>query len=221
MAQKKIPARQCIGCLTSRPKKELVRVVRAPSGEISIDPVGKKPGRGAYLCPDAACLAKAKKRRRWSAALSSRSPPRYTMHWPSSWPVWKQKRRPTAMAKKHNAPAKPALEPNEALFQAVSLCRKAGALTMGFDAVEDAVVKGKAWLVMTASDASPKTVQRLNYAVGDMVDVIPMPLTQDKLADISRKPVAIYAVTDRNLAKLCFDRLTACGAIQTEEDMSE
>ena len=45
MAQKKIPARQCIGCLTSRPKKELVRVVRAPSGEISIDPVGKKPGR--------------------------------------------------------------------------------------------------------------------------------------------------------------------------------
>ena len=51
------------------------------------------------------------------------------------------------MAKKHNAPAKPALEPNEALFQAVSLCRKAGALTMGFDAVEDAVVKGKAWLI--------------------------------------------------------------------------
>ena len=35
-----------------------------------------------------------------------------------------------------------------------------------------------------------------------------MPLTQDKLADISRKPVAVYAVTDRNLAKLCFDRLT-------------
>ena len=52
MAQKKIPARQCIGCLTSR-----------PSGEISIDPVGKKPGRGAYLCPDAACLAKAKKKK--------------------------------------------------------------------------------------------------------------------------------------------------------------
>ena len=63
MAQKKIPARQCIGCMTSRPKKELVRVVRAPSGEISIDPVGKKPGRGAYLCPDPDCLAKAKKKK--------------------------------------------------------------------------------------------------------------------------------------------------------------
>ena len=52
MAQKKTPSRQCIGCMTSRPKKELVRVVRAPSGEISIDLVGKKPGRGAYLCPN-------------------------------------------------------------------------------------------------------------------------------------------------------------------------
>ena len=59
---------------------------------------------------------------------------------------------------------------------------------------------------MTASDASAKTVQRLNYAVGDLVDVITMPLTQDRLADISRKAVAVYAVTDRNLAKLCFDR---------------
>ena len=58
------------------------------------------------------------------------------------------------MAKKNNAPAKPKLPPEEALYQAVSLCRKAGALTMGFDAVEEACVKSKAWLVMTASDIS-------------------------------------------------------------------
>ncbi len=125
------------------------------------------------------------------------------------------------MAKKNNTPAKPKLQPEEALFQAVSLCRKAGALTMGFDPVEEACVKGKAWLVMVASDISPKTLQRLNYAVGDLVDVITMPLTQNKLADISRKPVAVYAVTDRNLAKLCFDRLSDCGAIQNEEEMTE
>ena len=43
---------------------------------------------------------------------------------------------------------------------------------------------------------------------------------RDKLADISHKPVAVYAVTDRNLAKLCFDRLSDCGAIKNEEDMS-
>ena len=125
------------------------------------------------------------------------------------------------MAKKNNTPAKPKLPPEEALYQALSLCRKAGALTLGFDAVEDACVKSKAWLVMVASDISPKTLQRLNYAVGDLVDVITMPLTQDKLADISRKPVAVYAVTDRNLAKLCFDRLSDCGAIQNEEEMTE
>ena len=59
MAQKKIPARQCIGCMTSRPKKELVRVVRAPSGEISIDLVGKKPGRGAYVWRQESCLMRA------------------------------------------------------------------------------------------------------------------------------------------------------------------
>ena len=69
MAQKKIPARQCIGCLTSRPKKELVRVVRAPSGEISIDPVGKKPGRGAYLCRKVECLRKAQKAKRLERAF--------------------------------------------------------------------------------------------------------------------------------------------------------
>lgn len=126
------------------------------------------------------------------------------------------------MAKnKKNLPEKPALPPEEALFQALSLCRKAGALTMGFDAVEDAAIKGKAWIVLTASDASEKTVNRLHYSIGDLVDVIRMPLTQDRLADVSRKPVAVYAVTDRNLAKLCFDRLSDCGAIKNEEDMSE
>ena len=61
MAQKKIPMRQCVGCREMKPKKELIRVVRAPEGEIALDFKGKSPGRGAYLCPDAACLRKARK----------------------------------------------------------------------------------------------------------------------------------------------------------------
>mgnify|MGYP002229956983 CR=1 FL=1 len=61
--QKKIPARQCQLAVTSRPKRARCGWCAPPSGEISIDPVGKKPGRGAYLCPDAACLAKAKKKK--------------------------------------------------------------------------------------------------------------------------------------------------------------
>lgn len=125
------------------------------------------------------------------------------------------------MPKNRSAPLKPAVPPEDALFQAVSLARKAGALVTGFDAVEEAAVKGKAWLVLAAADASEKTVKRLERTVGDMVDIITAPLTQDRLAAISHKQAAVYAVTDRNLAKLCFSRLADCGAIEQEEDISE
>ena len=57
--QKKIPMRKCLGCQEMKPKKELIRVVRSPEGEVSLDFKGKAPGRGAYVCPDAQCLKKA------------------------------------------------------------------------------------------------------------------------------------------------------------------
>ena len=56
-------------------KKDLIRVVRSPEGEISLDFKGKKPGRGAYVCPDGACLAKAKKSRALERAFSTAVPP--------------------------------------------------------------------------------------------------------------------------------------------------
>ena len=59
MATKKIPLRKCIGCQEMKNKKELIRVVRNDAGEISLDSTGKKPGRGAYVCPNAECLNKA------------------------------------------------------------------------------------------------------------------------------------------------------------------
>ena len=59
MQQKKIPQRQCIGCRERKEKRELIRVVRAPDGGVSLDFRGKAPGRGAYICPDMACLKKA------------------------------------------------------------------------------------------------------------------------------------------------------------------
>ena len=69
MTQRKIPLRRCNCCGESKPKKELVRVVRAQDGTVSLDLTGKKPGRGAYVCPSAACLAKARKARRIERAL--------------------------------------------------------------------------------------------------------------------------------------------------------
>lgn len=61
MQQKKIPMRQCVGCREMKPKKELIRVVKSPEGTLSLDFRGKAPGRGAYLCPDPACLKRAMK----------------------------------------------------------------------------------------------------------------------------------------------------------------
>ena len=60
--KRKIPMRQCLGCNAHLPKNELLRVVRDPEGAVSLDFKGKKSGRGAYICPSAACLKKARKR---------------------------------------------------------------------------------------------------------------------------------------------------------------
>ena len=60
---KKLPQRQCVGCRERKEKRELIRVVRSPEGGISLDFKGKKPGRGAYLCPNSDCLTKAKKKK--------------------------------------------------------------------------------------------------------------------------------------------------------------
>ena len=61
MQQKRIPMRQCVGCREMKPKKEMIRVVKSPEGTISLDFRGKAPGRGAYVCPDPACLKRAMK----------------------------------------------------------------------------------------------------------------------------------------------------------------
>ena len=68
--QKKIPMRMCTGCGEMKPKKELVRVVKSPQGEISLDLTGKKPGRGAYVCKNVTCLRAARKARRLERAFS-------------------------------------------------------------------------------------------------------------------------------------------------------
>jgi predicted RNA-binding protein YlxR (DUF448 family) len=66
---KKVPQRKCVGCEQLKDKKDLIRVVRSPEGEISLDKTGKKAGRGAYVCPDKECIAKAVKGKRLDKAL--------------------------------------------------------------------------------------------------------------------------------------------------------
>ena len=73
--EKKIPMRQCLGCREMKPKKELIRVVRSPEGNISLDFKGKASGRGAYVCPNAQCLKKAIKAKSLERAFSTQIPP--------------------------------------------------------------------------------------------------------------------------------------------------
>lgn len=69
---KKIPLRMCVTCRTMRPKRELIRLVASQDGEISLDPTGKKPGRGAYVCRSRQCLAQAIRGRKLDKGLKTK-----------------------------------------------------------------------------------------------------------------------------------------------------
>ncbi len=73
MTPKKSPERQCVGCRTKKPKRELIRVVRSPEGAVSLD-TGRLPGRGAYLCRSAECLKRARKSRALERAFGAPVP---------------------------------------------------------------------------------------------------------------------------------------------------
>jgi len=74
MKQRKIPLRKCTGCQEMKNKKELIRIVRTDEGEFSIDPTGKKSGRGAYVCPNGDCLLKAHKSKGLERSFKSAVP---------------------------------------------------------------------------------------------------------------------------------------------------
>ena len=71
---KKIPMRRCLGCNEHKPKNELLRVVRDPEGEVSLDFTGKKSGRGAYICKSVKCLRRAAKAKRLDKSLECNVP---------------------------------------------------------------------------------------------------------------------------------------------------
>ena len=71
---KKIPLRQCVGCGEMKGKKEMIRVIKTPEGEICLDATGKKNGRGAYVCPSCECLERAIKSRGLERSFSCAIP---------------------------------------------------------------------------------------------------------------------------------------------------
>ena len=69
MRKKHVPVRTCIGCRTAQPKRDMLRIVRTPEGEVMPDPTGKKSGRGAYICYSQECLQAALSGKRLERAL--------------------------------------------------------------------------------------------------------------------------------------------------------
>ena len=92
---------------------------------------------------------------------------------------------------------------NQKLFSALSLCKKAGRLVLGFDAVMDSVYQGKAHLGLLASDVSEGPAQRVRRNCEDLAPCLQMPLAQADLCPVTWKKVGVYAVTDEQLAVLC------------------
>lgn len=72
---RRLPQRTCLGCQNVRPKRDMIRIIRTRQGSVEIDPSGKKPGRGAYVCPSMDCLDKVRRGRRLEKALEVVPPP--------------------------------------------------------------------------------------------------------------------------------------------------
>jgi predicted RNA-binding protein YlxR (DUF448 family) len=72
---RKLPQRTCLGCQTVRPKREMIRIIRTPSGAVEVDPTGKKSGRGAYVCPNLECVERLRKGKRLERVLEVLLPP--------------------------------------------------------------------------------------------------------------------------------------------------
>jgi predicted RNA-binding protein YlxR (DUF448 family) len=69
LKNRKLPLRTCIGCQQQKNKRELIRVVRTPAGQVELDPTGKKAGRGTYLCRQRSCFKAALTGRRIERSL--------------------------------------------------------------------------------------------------------------------------------------------------------
>lgn len=75
MKVKKVPLRKCLGCNAQKQKRDMIRVVKNKEGEVQLDVTGRAHGRGAYICPDPDCLAKAEKRKALARALETEITP--------------------------------------------------------------------------------------------------------------------------------------------------
>ena len=173
-----------------KPKKELVRVVRAPvkedengvqtGGEVSLDLTGRKPGRGAYVCRDPECLKKAQKARRFERAFSCKIEDA----------VYRCDRKGGRGAKMNRA------------LSALGLARRAGKLNWGFDTAVEAMRSGACGVVILAADLSDKTKKNVRFEAEKYhVSVLEPAFNMEEISAAIGKKAGVLAVCDRGFAE--------------------
>ena len=132
------PVRQCISCRKKKSKSRLLRILREPGGRISFDEEQRGPGRGAYLCPDANCVKRARERGFLDRALGTRVPDDVFF------------RLADAIQEK-----------NPSLDALLGFAARAGKLVLGTTALENAVRKGVIRIVLLDGEARATTRKRV------------------------------------------------------------
>lgn len=190
------PFRSCVACRTSRPKGELVRVYLIPGGRLDVD-LGGGSGRGAYVCPHRICLEQAVRRGEFARCLKSTLGPM-------------------------TVEALEALIRERAIRKVVALlglARRARKVVSGAEAVESAVKRHTARLILSAADASANSVAKLR-SLAEQAGVAWMSsLDKEKLGiALGGTPRACTAVTDPHFAEAV---MSALDKIPVEMDARE
>lgn len=171
------PQRTCIGCRRTLNKSDVVRIVAGPSGLV-IDYREKLPGRGVYVCPDPKCIKTALFREGLSRGLKTNI----------KAPAFDEFIRMLIGAVK------------DKMISLIAMSAKAGMLKAGYSAVKDSIEKARASLVITASDASDETVERLMPS-GDMAICHRAPFKKDEIGGIlGRGEVAVLSIEHKGFA---------------------
>ena len=148
--EKRRRPRSCVGCKEERPKKDLLRIVRGPDSEIAIDPSGRKPGRGAYICYDEECLKIARKKRSLSNALGCEI----------SEAFYQEISDLIARKLEGEKPEKPG-RPSDSILSVFGIARRSGLLIVGFDKIDSFLNRGKSLLVILSQETSGQVERSL------------------------------------------------------------
>ncbi len=176
-AMSKTPRRTCIGCRKSLNKSDVVRIVAGPSGLV-IDYREKLPGRGVYICPDPKCIKTAISKDSLSRGLKTSV----------KAPAFDEFIRMLSGAVK------------DKMISLIAMAAKAGMLKAGYSAVKDSIEKARGLLVITSSDASDATVERLMLPDG-VNACLRAPFKKDEIGGIlGRDEVAVLSIEHKGFA---------------------